>query len=120
MLDGTHEPVTGAGQIGLAGPAGKGKPAFELKDKLDRGEDFIILDIRYEEERKKFKRIEDGRVIHIPQSELRERIEEIPKDKEIVLVCQIGARSYDAYRVLKGYGFENVKVLEGGLAFWFW
>ncbi len=93
--------------------------SFELKEKLDRGEDLVVLDIRSEEELKKFKRIEDERVLHIPQSELRERYDEIPKDKEVVIVCQIGARSYEAYRFLKSKGFK-CKVLEGGLAFWFW
>ncbi len=93
--------------------------SFELKEKLDRGEDFIILDIRYEEEVKKFKRIEDSRVVNIPYTELRERYKELPKDKEIVIVCQIGNRAYDAYRFLKSKGF-NCKALDGGLAFWFW
>ena len=93
--------------------------SFELKEKLDRGEDFVILDIRYEEEVKKFKRIEDSRVVNIPYTELRERYKELPKDKEIVIVCQIGNRAYDAYRFLKSKGF-NCKALDGGLAFWFW
>jgi len=93
--------------------------SFELKEKLDRGEDFVILDIRSEEEVRKFKRIEDSRVIHIPYTELRERCEELPKNKEIIIVCQIGNRAYDVYRFLKSKGF-NCKALEGGLAFWFW
>ena len=90
---------------------------FDLKEKIERGDDFLILDIRSEEEFKK-KRIEDERVIHIPQDELRERFKDLPK-KEIVIVCQIGSRSYDSYRFLKSKGFD-CKILEGGLAFWFW
>lgn len=93
--------------------------SFELKEKLDRGEDIVILDIRSAEEVKKFKRIEDSRVIHIPQNEIRRRYDELPRDKEIIIICQIGARSYETYRFLKSKGF-NCKVLEGGLAFWFW
>ncbi len=93
--------------------------SFEVKEKMDRCDDFVILDIRSEEEVRKFKRIEDGRVIHIPYTELRRRYDTLPKDKEIVIVCQIGSRSYDAYRFLKSMGY-NCKVLEGGLAFWFW
>ncbi len=89
---------------------------FDLKEKIERGE-VVVLDVRSEEEVKKFKRIENS--IHIPQNELRERYDEIPKDKEIVIVCQIGARSYEAYRFLKSKGF-NCKILEGGMAFWFW
>jgi len=94
--------------------------SFEVKEKLDRGEDFVLLDIRSDEEYRKFKRIEDDRVIRVPLEELRVRMSELPKDKEIVIICQIGSRAYEAYRVLKGAGFSNVKVMEGGLAFWFW
>ncbi len=94
--------------------------SFELREKIDRGEDFVLLDIRSEEEFRKFKKIEDPRLLRIPLEELRDRIDEIPKDKEIVIVCQIGSRAYDALRILEGHGFENVKVMEGGLAFWFW
>jgi NADPH-dependent 2,4-dienoyl-CoA reductase/sulfur reductase-like enzyme/rhodanese-related sulfurtransferase len=93
---------------------------FEVKKKLDKGEDVVLLDIRSDEEYRKFKKIEDKRVVRIPLEELRERLNELPKDKEIIIVCQVGNRAYEAYRILKGAGFENVKVMEGGLAFWFW
>ncbi len=93
--------------------------SFEVKQKIDRGEDFVILDVREEEEVKKFKRIEDKRVLHIPLRDLRESVNSIPREKEIVIVCQIGGRSYEAYRFLASKGF-NVKVMEGGMAFWFW
>jgi len=72
------------------------------------------------EEYRRFKRIEDDRVIRVPLEELRVRMSELPKDKEIVIICQIGSRAYEAYRILRGAGFSNVKVMEGGLAFWFW
>ncbi len=94
--------------------------SFEVREKIDRGEDFVLLDIRSEEEFRKFKKIEDPRLLRIPLEELRDRFDEIPKDKEIVIVCQIGSRAYDALRILEGHGFKNVKVMEGGLAFWFW
>ncbi len=94
--------------------------SFEVREKIERGEDFVILDVRSDEEYKKFKRIEDDRVIRIPLDRLRERIDEIPRDKEIVIVCQIGGRAYEALRILEGFGFREVKVMEGGMAFWFW
>ncbi len=94
--------------------------SFEVKDKLDRGEDIVLLDIRSDEEFRKFKKIEDPRLLRIPLEELRENIDKIPRDKEIVIVCQIGSRAYDAQRILEGYGFKDVKVMEGGMAFWFW
>jgi len=94
--------------------------SYEVKNKLDRGEDIVILDVRTEEEYRKFKRIESDKVIRIPLKELRKSIDKLPKDKEIIIVCQIGSRSYEAQRILQGYGFKNVKVMEGGMAFWFW
>jgi len=94
--------------------------SFEVKEKLDKGEDIVLLDIRSDEEYRKFKRIEDPRVLRIPLEELRENIDKVPKDKEIVVFCQIGSRAYEALRILEGYGFKNVKVMEGGMVFWFW
>ena len=96
----------------------KGITVFELKEKLDRGDDIIVLDVRSEDE---FKRshISSEKVVNIPLLELRERLSEIPRDKEIVTVCALGLRSYETARILKGAGFEKVKVLEGGMAFWF-
>ncbi len=90
----------------------------KVKEKMEKGEDFVLLDVRSEEE-VKHRKIETDRLIHIPILELRDRIDEIPRDKEIIIVCQIGLRSYVASRILKENGFEDVKVVEGGLAFWF-
>ena len=94
--------------------------SYEVKSKLERGEDIVILDVRTEEEYRKFKRIESDKVIRIPLKELRKSLDKLPKDKEIIIVCQIGNRAYEAQRILQGYGFKNVKVMEGGMAFWFW
>ncbi|MDI3497277.1 FAD-dependent oxidoreductase [Archaeoglobus sp.] len=95
----------------------EGINVFELKEKLEK-EDIVILDVRSEEEFKT-RRIESEKVIHIPILELRERLDEVPRDKEIVVVCAIGLRSFEASRILKHAGFEKVKILEGGMAFWF-
>lgn len=55
--------------------------------------------------------------IHIPLPELRERIAEIPREKQIVSYCQSGQRSYMAYRMLNQLGFD-VKNLAGGFLTW--
>lgn len=54
---------------------------------------------------------------HIPLPELRERISELPKDKEIIIYCQVGLRAYIATRILKQNGFK-VKNLSGGYRIW--
>ncbi len=54
----------------------------------------------------------------IPLGSLRRRLDEIPSEREIVLVCQTGAQSYQASLILKSNGFKKVKILEGGLRMW--
>jgi rhodanese-related sulfurtransferase len=90
---------------------------MEVRDRLSRGEDFVLLDVREMSEVEKSK-LEDRRVCAIPLSRLRASSEEIPKDKQLICLCQIGMRSYEACRTLEGMGFEDVKFLEGGLKFW--
>ena len=51
---------------------------------------------------------------NIPLDELRERIDELPHDKQIIIFCAVGLRGYLAQRILMGRGFENVKNLSGG------
>ncbi len=90
--------------------------ADELRKMLQE-DDVIIIDLRSEDETR-LKKIDHRSYINIPITELREKITGIPRDKKIVLVCQLGLRSYEASRILKGMGFKHVKILEGGLAFW--
>lgn len=52
--------------------------------------------------------------VNIPLSRLRQSLQELPKDREIVVCCGVGQRSYFAYRVLKQNGF-HVRSLPGGM-----
>lgn len=52
--------------------------------------------------------------INIPVNELRNRMGELDRTKEIVAYCAIGLRGYIAARILKQHGFENVRNLSGG------
>jgi CoA-disulfide reductase len=52
--------------------------------------------------------------INIPLHELRGRLAELPKDKEIIVNCQVGLRAYIASRILTQNGFSAVKNLSGG------
>lgn len=54
----------------------------------------------------------DG-AINIPVNELRERLEEVPRDKDLYVSCQVGLRGYLAARILTGHGIK-VKNLDGG------
>lgn len=52
--------------------------------------------------------------INIPLESLRQRISELPRDRDIVTFCQIGQRGYVAYRILRQLGFAQVQNLAGG------
>jgi NADPH-dependent 2,4-dienoyl-CoA reductase/sulfur reductase-like enzyme/rhodanese-related sulfurtransferase len=91
--------------------------ARELKEKLERGDDFVLLDVRTQQGYQS-RHIEDKRGMLIPLHELRYRLSEIPKDKEIVVLCAMGGRSYEAACTLKGAGYNDVKYLETGFEGW--
>jgi len=74
----------------------------------------VILDVCEPIEREKG--YIDGS-INIPLNDLRDRLDELPKDKMIYVYCQQGLRSYIAYRILKQNGF-NVRSLDGGYRFY--
>jgi NADPH-dependent 2,4-dienoyl-CoA reductase/sulfur reductase-like enzyme/rhodanese-related sulfurtransferase len=92
------------------------KPS-ELREKMGRDEDFVLLDVREANEVEK-SGLEDKRVHTVPLSKLRKSLEEIPEDKEVICFCQLGMRSYEACRTLEGMGLGDVKFLEGGLRLW--
>ncbi|PQQ66226.1 FAD-dependent oxidoreductase [Acetivibrio saccincola] len=71
----------------------------------------IILDVTEPYERS-FGFIQGS--VNIPLGEIRERFEELPRDKEIIISCQVGLRAYIASKILKQKGFKNVRVLTGG------
>jgi NADPH-dependent 2,4-dienoyl-CoA reductase/sulfur reductase-like enzyme/rhodanese-related sulfurtransferase len=52
--------------------------------------------------------------LNIPVDEIRERLPELPQDKEIILYCRVGVRGYFACRILQGHGYRNVRNLSGG------
>ncbi|SHH48983.1 CoA-disulfide reductase [Caloranaerobacter azorensis DSM 13643] len=79
-------------------------------EKLDKNE-VIILDVREEIERE-LGYIEGS--INIPLDELRDRLNELDKEKLIIPYCAIGLRGYLAARILKQNGFKKVKNLSGG------
>ncbi|HHT49247.1 MAG TPA: FAD-dependent oxidoreductase [Firmicutes bacterium] len=72
--------------------------------------DLLLLDVREKRE------VEAGHLegaLHIPLNDLRKRLHELPKDKEIAVYCQVGLRAYIGTRILKQNGFK-VSNLSGG------
>jgi len=91
--------------------------SLQVKEKLDRGDDFILLDVRAPVEYEEL-RIEDPRVKLIPLGKLQTELKNLPLDKEIITFCQISLRGYEAQRMLEAYGFRDVKFMEGGMLAW--
>lgn len=56
--------------------------------------------------------------VNIPLAELRERLEEIPRDQKVVLYCRVGLIAYNAARVLRAAGISNSFNLSGGYETW--
>ncbi len=57
-------------------------------------------------------------IINIPLSEFEERFNEIPQDKEVVVVCRSGARSLRAAGFLVNHGYTKVVNMEHGMVRW--
>ncbi len=79
-------------------------------ESIDKDRTFI-LDVRDEEERE-LGYIEGS--VNIPLGQLRDRINEVPRDKGIVVYCKMGLRAYIACRMLAQKGYRNIKNLSGG------
>lgn len=73
----------------------------------------FVLDVREEWEVPK---INNKQILNSPLGDLRDFVDEIPKDKPVYVVCQKGVRSKNAIMFLEEkYGFKNLINLEGGL-----
>ncbi|MBU5637285.1 FAD-dependent oxidoreductase [Geomonas sp. Red69] len=98
----------------LSGHA-RGISAREVKRKLEDGDDFILLDVRSPAEHGEIG-IAGAKLI--PLGALRERLEELPKEKEIVAFCKVSLRGYEAQKILDAAGFADVKFMDGGIMAW--
>jgi rhodanese-related sulfurtransferase len=85
----------------------------EAVAKRDAG--VFILDVREQFEWDEY-HIPDATLI--PLGELAARLNEIPTDQEIVVVCRSGNRSQDGRDILKAYGLEQVSSMAGGMLEW--
>lgn len=82
----------------------------KVRELLEAGE--CIIDIR---EKGEYAEGHLKGVPNIPLSELRERVNEIPKDRTVYLQCRSGQRSYNACLLLQNLGYTNVVNVTGGI-----
>jgi sulfur-carrier protein adenylyltransferase/sulfurtransferase len=86
----------------------------ELKQRLDRGDDLFILDVREPHE---YQICNIGGHL-IPLGDLPKRVNELDTSKEIVAHCRSGVRSAKAVNFLRQAGFKKVHNLAGGILAW--
>jgi len=92
-----------------------GKAFFSEWDALEKNPDAVLLDVREDAERLAFT---FPNSLNIPLGQLRKRLGEVDKDKEIIVACAIGVRAHNASRILLGNGFKNVRLYPGGARFY--
>jgi adenylyltransferase/sulfurtransferase len=101
----SHEPVAAEGDI----------DPVEVKAKIDRGDPFVLIDVR-EPHEYQICRIPYAKLI--PLGDLPKRVNELDSADEIVAHCKSGVRSAKAVDFLKQAGFRKVRNMKGGILAW--
>lgn len=87
----------------------------ELKAKMDGNEDFQLIDVREDNERE-FTNIGGD---HIPMATVAQSVDQISKDKDVIIYCRSGARSGRVVSFLESnQKLENLYNLQGGILAW--
>jgi len=87
----------------------------ELKTRLDKGDQLVLLDVREQWEYDLAKLT--GSIL-VPLGTLPQSMAKLNRDAEIIAICHHGMRSADATNFLLQQGFTNVKNLVGGIDAW--
>ena len=97
--------------------AGSTIGVHELKDMIDSGKDFLLVDVR---EPNEYEIIKIPGSVLIPKDRILrgEALSELPHDKPIVLHCKSGARSAEALAAVKAAGFRDAVHVQGGVLAW--
>jgi adenylyltransferase/sulfurtransferase len=90
---------------------------LELKEKFDRGDDFLLVDVREPHE---YEIVKIPGSVLIPKDQILsgEALAQLPLDKPIVLHCKSGARSAEALAALQRAGFNDAVHVGGGVLAW--
>ena len=90
----------------------------ELKERTERGDSFVLVDVREANEIEIADLPDQYDPIHIPVNEFVARMDELDRDKEIVVYCRSGGRSGWAIRQMIAAGYTDVWNLKGGILAW--
>jgi adenylyltransferase/sulfurtransferase len=103
-----EEPAVSVAQEGEIDPV-------EVKAKIDRGDDFLLIDVR-EPHEYQICNIPTAKLI--PLGDLAKRVNELDSAQEIVAHCKSGVRSGKAVDFLRQAGFKKVRNMKGGILAW--
>ena len=116
-LAGTAVAVMGAEQVSGTENGAAAYPreinVRQAREKLNAGAFF--LDVR---ESREWDAVRIPGAILVPMNQLLSRLSEIPRDRDIVVVCASGSRSKMALDVLRKEGFEKSSSMSGGIQLW--
>jgi len=100
-----------------AAAAGHTITPVQLKEMIDTGKDFALIDVR---EQNEFEIVRIPGSVLIPKDRILsgEALAEIPQDRPVVLHCKSGARSADALAALHKAGFRDAVHVGGGVLAW--
>jgi rhodanese-related sulfurtransferase len=87
----------------------------EVRARLDAGDDLLILDVREPQEWQIS--LIDG-TLRIPKGEILHHLDELPRDRDIVVHCKTGVRSGEAIRTLQAQGYTRLYNMAGGINAW--
>ena len=88
---------------------------LELKARMDRGDDFVLLDVREPHE---LQICSIPGHIAIPLADVPKRVDELDRSRDLVVMCRSGARSGRTVAFLKQQGFTRIANLTGGVLRW--
>lgn len=119
--DGDADPASGTGAATAAAagrsPSPRSISARALDAALATAEPPLLIDVREPWEWSAGNLAERGSV-HIPLTQLRDRIDELPHTRPLVTLCSVGARSAVAANLLRERGLTQARNLDGGLQAW--
>ena len=87
----------------------------ELKVMIDNDKNFILLDVRTDNEVFISKL---SKSIHIPMNDIPNRLNDLDNSKEIIVYCKSGQRSAKVCEYLYNNNFRDIKNLKGGILAW--
>ena len=106
------DPVNVAAMIAINQVENKNEVIFWDEVNKYKQNDALFLDVR---DKLSYELDHLDNAINIPLTSIREKLQELPKDKTIVIYCNQGKTGYFAQTILRQHGFTNTKNLSGGI-----